>query len=176
MIIDAQHRNYRLALRHLAALRHQYGNAELLSRRNARGRFSQRGQLFQFEVREDTGKRVQFVLHFDYAGGKAKDLLRFQVHVSGPEDVSDDEAIRIIRDNFGGDEKPLPKGWRRRSIYWGHISEGSAPDETVKRKVKDDREKGLQRLAIDFGKASVANRKITARKNRRAGKSKAAKR
>lgn len=172
MIIQAQHRNFALATRHLRELRKKYASAELLSRRNARGRFSNRGQFYVFEVTEATQDKIELVAHFDYGSSKAKDLLRFQVHIIGPADASDDEALRVIREHFSEGEA-YPKGWRQKTIYWGHVMSGEDDGEVEKEFDRDDeRQAHLARLAIGGGERKVS-RRIAVKKNRRAGKKKA---
>jgi len=170
MIISAQHRSYALALRHLRELRRKYPSAELLSRRNARGRYSSRGQFYEFEVTEETQQKIELVLHFDYSSTAARDLLRFQVHVIGPGNVSDDEALRVVREHFTKGGK-YPKGWREKAIYWGHVQ----PWEDVERPIGDDfRVQGLRDMVIAGGEGTVA-RKRTIKTRRRAAKRKAKK-
>jgi hypothetical protein len=122
MIIHSHHRSEALALQHLAALRRKYASAELLSRRNALGRYSSRGRTYVFEVQEKKKKpgRTEYVIHFDY-GTKDKKKgdrrIRFQVHVWGPASTPDPEVIEIIRGRTEG--LPWPSGWRHKAIYWG---------------------------------------------------------
>jgi hypothetical protein len=122
MIIYAYHHNKGLALRHLTALRRKYESAELLSRRNASGRYSKRGQFYVFEVREKKKKpgRTEYVIHFNYGTldkKKGDRRIRFQVHVFGPQGASDREAVEIIKDRTNG--APWPSGWSHKAIYWG---------------------------------------------------------
>lgn len=159
MIISARHRSYALALRHLAALRRQHPKAsvEIISRRNASGKFSKRGIYYQFEVieHEPIGK-LELVLHFDYGGSKATDLIRFQVHITAPGDTDDEEALRIVRDHYTPREKESwPKGWKETKIFWGH----ARGDGDVHREFdpEDERQRYLRRLALG-GEAKIARK------------------
>jgi len=168
MIIESCHRSERLALRHLAQLRREYASAEIISRRNRRGRFSKYGKCFQFEVQEATGEQTEIVLHFDYAGGKDNSrIIRFQIHIIGPADVSDAETLRVVRDHFT-QKKAYPKGWKEKSIHWG-ARRDPEPDRDYNPKI--EREKYLAYLAFS-GEGRTISRKITAKKNRRPRKGK----
>jgi len=83
MIIVGNHRSAALAQRHLRELRreHKGSTVEIISRRNASGRYSGRGQYFWFEVTKLPTNQIELVAHFDYSSRKAKRLLRFQVHI-----------------------------------------------------------------------------------------------
>ena len=168
MIITAQHRNYKLAMRHLAKLRREYASAELLSRRNKRGQFSCRGQFYVFEVTKETQDKIELVAHFDYGSSKARDLLRFQVHIVGPGDVSDNEALRVISEHFE-EGKSYPKGWKQKTIYWGHVMPESSDDVEHEYVREDARQTYLARLAIGSGERRVSRRR-TIKKNRRTRK------
>ena len=171
MIIVGQHRNERLALRHLRDLRREYAPrpVELLSRRNARGEYSARGHYFWFEVGDEPEKRIELVAHFDYASTKAKDLLRFQVHILAPGSVTDDEALGVISDHFNQGKK-YPQGWREKVIYWGHVKDaGSDQGLPHKYNRKDPAELHLARLAIGGGERKVSRRNPV-RTRRRAGR------
>jgi hypothetical protein len=159
MIIHAHHRSKALALRHLAALRRKYGSAELLSRRNAAGRYSKRGQFYVFEVREKAKKpgRTEYVIHFDY-GTKSKkkgdQRIRFQVHVWGPQGATDREAIEAIKARTEG--APWPAGWSHKAIYWG---KGTKPATRT-----DWQNRDLFKTAILGGEASPSHDNRTGRK------------
>jgi hypothetical protein len=119
LIIKARHRNERLALRHLARLKRQWNYAEIDSRRNSRGHFSARGQVWWYEVR-NFDKQLEIVLHFDYVSGskkKGKKDIRFQVHVIGPKGATDAEAIRAVRQRSA--TGAWAKGWKHKAIFWG---------------------------------------------------------
>lgn len=90
----------------------------LLSRRNARGHYSERGHTYVWEVFEKPkGNRIEIVVHFDYGTKKAKNLIQFQVHVFGPSTATDAECVEAIR-RFEKGEKP--QGWKWKEIFWAH--------------------------------------------------------
>lgn len=165
MIIKANHASLSLALRHLTQLKKQFLHAEIISRRNASGHYSERGHVFFFEARGQVKKkqrRTEYVVHFDYdeQGPGRRDLIRYQVHVFGPSGVSDREAIAAIRQIERGES---PKGWKVKTILWG---KNPPPSER-----KDIPLGSLKKSAILGGEASVSSRrKIPARKNRRTRK------
>jgi hypothetical protein len=120
MIIISHHRSKALAHRHLLALRRKYARADLLSQRNAEGRYSSGGQTFVFEVQEKAEPQIEVVIHFDYGSRdpKGDHLIQFQVHLFAPGTETDKEIIGAIRDHAEG--LPYPKGYREKTITWGH--------------------------------------------------------
>jgi hypothetical protein len=173
MIVNGKHRNTELALKHLKALQRQHPNAtvEIISRRNALGRHSKNGQYWYFEVTEHK-LREEYVVHFDYGSRRANDLLRFQVHVTGPG-ASDEVALAEIRDHYANGTR-WKKGWREKVIYWGHVPEGSGPQETVERDFSES-PSGLLSDAANRGYSNLSQRKkirgrATTKKNRSTGK------
>jgi len=162
MIIESRHRNYNLALRHLAALRREYPHAELLSRRRADGRFSNRGQFYQFEVREaETGKGIEFVAHFDYGGGKKRNLITFQLHIFAPEGTTDDEALQAIRDRANGQPWPS-RQWQSRMLEY---QSGVKPFR--KNAGANKLPQGLVNTGVAGGEGSIVSRRDSVRSNRR---------
>ena len=162
MIIISHHRSAALADRKRRDLEARYpeSRVELLSRRNEKGWFSNNGHTFTWEV-TPTGARLELVVHFDYGSEKSKNLIRFQVHVFGPGNATDAEAISAIRQANKGEG--FPKSWRKRAIYWGHPPKSENQTKPLP--------SSLRRTAIAAGAASVvATRQITARSNRRAGR------
>lgn len=163
MIIQSQHRSLALALRHLSALSRKYDSAELLSRRNARGEYSRRGQFYVFEVEtKKKKKRTEYVVHFDYGSvskQKGKRLVRFQVHVFGPCSSKADDVIDAIRE-FNSSEE-WPRGWSHKTIFWGH-PRNEDEDACVWR--KDPISEELREAAIDGGTAKLANHCRTSRR------------
>lgn len=168
MIIVGHHRSATLAQRHLRALRreHKGSSVEIVSRRNASGRYSGRGQYFWFEVVKLPTDRIELVAHFDYASTKAKDLLRFQVHIIGPSKTTDREALEVIVNHFS-DEEPYPRGWKEKIIFWGHTrGDGDVEQEY---NADDSLQTHLAKLAILGGERKVSRRNPV-RKNRRTGR------
>ena len=163
MIIISHHHNADLADRKRGDLEARYPNSrvELISRRNERGWFSDNGHTFTWEV-TPTQKEIELVVHFDYGSnaGPKKDLIRFQVHVFGPGNATDAEAIRAIRQANQGEG--FPDGWRKRAIYWGH------PPKT-KRQTKP-LPSSLRRTALAAGEARVVRRAAAINPNRSVGR------
>jgi len=115
-------------------------------------------------VNEKKEPRAEYVVHFDYASKRDKHTtLRFQFHVFGPGDVSDEEIIEAIHQ--GASAGHYPKGWRERVIYWGRVQKDS--DTRVTRRITPD-ELELSRQNVMGGSA-----KVIARTNRRSKKGKA---
>lgn len=169
MIIKGHHRSLALAEKRKKALSRKHPNStvEIISRRNSKGRHAKNGQYFYFEVTEHK-EREEYVIHFDYGSNKdSRNVLRIQVHITGPGG-SDDEAIKIISDHFENGEK-LPKGWRKKTIYWGHVSEGS--DDEVDREI-DPSIKAIAGAIVTQNNGTVVRRKQI-KTNRRKGKRKA---
>jgi len=157
MIVSGQHRSRALANRHLRALQRQYGDARIISRRNSAGRFSKRGQYYEFEVREKTGKGLEFVVHFDYGGGRKRNLITFQFHVFAPGGVTDEEALQAIRDRAAGKKWPSNQ-WRARMLEY------SRNGKDFKKRPKMP--KGLLDTAVQGGEGRVT-RRDSIRLNRR---------
>lgn len=164
MIISSQHPSAALAERKRKTLEKRYFIVRLLSRRNAAGRFSKRGQHYEWEVFDKPkGKRAEFVVHFDYGSGRTKNLIRFQVHVLGPQEATDEEAISAIRAFERGERK---RGWTWKEIYWSH------PPKSVQGPIDDegeeaDRLRGVRRAAIGAPDEVSVTRKNSVRRNRR---------
>lgn len=167
MIISSQHHSAALASRKRRELEKRYFIVRLLSRRNAAGRFSKRGQHYEWEVFDKPrGKRTEFVVHFDYGSGRKKNLIRFQVHVLGPQDATDEEAISAIRAFERGERK---RGWTWKEIYWSH------PPKSVQGPIDDEEEddeesdklRGVRRAAIGAPDKVSVTRKNSVRRNRR---------
>lgn len=162
MIVISHHRNAALAARKRADLQRANPDSSvtLLSRRSAGGRFSSRGQTFVWEV-QPKNKKLNLVLHFDYGDQGRGKLIQFQVHVEGPGDVSDAEAIEVIQK--AATDGYYPKGWRERAIFW---SKGGT------RYNVNGAEKPLPgtlvRWGIEMGEGSVESRRSPAKSNRRA--------
>jgi hypothetical protein len=172
LIIVGKHRSAALAARHLSALKRQYPDSrvELIARRNGAGRYSSSGHFFWYEVTK-LEEKIELVLHFDYASPKDSRLLRFQVHVTAPGATDDDEAIEVVRQHFTS-KKKWPKGWRQRSIYWGHVLPGT-PEE-VRRKYDPEEHAHIRRITFAGGEGTVTSRRAI-KKNRRPEKRKATK-
>lgn len=152
MVINGRHRSAAHAERHRKELERKHGFAAISARRNDKGRFSSRGRNFTFEV-EDT--KVEYVVHFDYGSKKESNLIRFQVHIEGPE-ASDRDAIDAIKKIEKGE---TPEGWRVRKIRWGHPPHRAKnrPDATTAR---------VQPSAI-FGGSADVSRKTPIKQHRR---------
>jgi hypothetical protein len=175
MIVVGYHRSAALAHKHLLALRREHRDAtvELIGRRTAKGRYSSRGRYFWYEITKHESK-IELVLHFDYGSSRARDLLRFQVHVIGPGNAADDEALRIVRSHFS-EGKRFPVGWRQKTIFWGHSRPGDESDvERDYSKGDDSRIDRLAEIAIGGGEGKVS-RRTTVKTRRRAGKKRAKK-
>lgn len=162
-----------MAKRHLTRLRREYYPREvsIVSRRTQSGKFSKRGQFFYFKIGGKIKEpKMELVLHFDYEGGKQKNrLLRVQVHVILPSDVSDDVAISEIKSYYeteGNTSEDLPSGWKIKTIFWGKPEIGS--EEDVDRPLTR-RETYLAEIATAHGVSRVA-RKVATPKNRRSRK------
>lgn len=161
LIVVSHHRSEALAARKHADLARLYPQASvtLLSRRNARGAFSERGQTFVWEVIERE-KRIELVLHFDYGDEGGRDLIRFQVHVFGPGKATDAEAIAAIKQANRGEG--WPKGWNKKAIYW------SKPNSRDRRERQTDPIRpSLRRAALAGGEARMVARKTATPKRRR---------
>lgn len=67
------------------------------------------------------GDRREYVIHFDYGSKKGRNLIRFQVHIQGPE-TTDREAVEVIRrwERDGA----LPKEWKQLTIDWSRPPKG----------------------------------------------------
>ena len=165
MIINAHHRNYSLALQHLAALRRDNPGqqVELLSRRNAAGRYSTRGRSYQFEVigEKPTGEGIEFVAHFDYGSKKKGSVIEMQLHIFVPEGTTDNEALQAIRDRALG--KPWPsKKWKARMLEYKSGKKGLRKNEGANKLPK-----GLVNSAMAEGSGRVTSRSAI-QSNRRA--------
>jgi len=88
----------------------------------------------------------EFVLHFDYGSKKARNLIRFQVHIFGPKGAKDKEVLDAVK----GWEKTgeLPKGWKQIAIDW------TRPPKKRKHSVTSAMA-GVERSALLGGKATV---------------------
>lgn len=149
MIIITHHRSRKLADRNRRQLEKKYFIVRLDARRNDKGRYSTGGHTFVWEVFDKPkGKRIEIVLHFDYGSTKKKNLIQFQVHIFGPSESTDSEAIAAVR-KFERDEKP--KGWKWKEIFWAH------PPKSAQGPIDDDPENedeiaqslaGVRRAAI----------------------------
>jgi hypothetical protein len=164
MIVDSYHRNYSLALRHLAALRRENPGqqVELLSRRNAQGRYSSRGHNFRFEVigEKPTGKGIEFVAHFDYGSKKKGSVIEMQLHIFAPEGTTDNEALQAIRDRALG--KPWPsKKWQARMLEYKSGKKSLRKNEGANKLPK-----GLVNTTMAEGSGRVTSR-VAVSSNRR---------
>lgn len=156
MIIISHHRSLDLADRKRHALLLKYASVELLSRRDAAGRYSSRGRTYIWEVRpkEKKPKRAEFVIHFEY-GAKSKkkgdQRIRFQVHVFGPSGASFDDAIKAIRKRNQGEA--WPEGWSKKAIYW------TKPRQPDKHRT-DPLPSHLRQVAIAAGGATPVSKNL----------------
>ena len=62
------------------------------------------------------GASSEFVVHFDYGSKRKGNVIRVQVHLIGPANASDREAIAATREFFEHEEEPA--GWKVRVIKW----------------------------------------------------------
>lgn len=163
MIVISHHRSAALTDKKRRSLQHANPESQfnLLSRRNARGRFSTNGHKFVWEV-QPKNKKLNLVLHFDYGDqGKGK-LIQFQVHVEGPGETSDADAVEIIQ--TAALEGRYPKGWRERAIFW---SKGGNVRYHVNGAEKH-LPSSLVRQGVAMGEGSVESRRTSTKSNRRA--------
>lgn len=178
MIIVGQHRNLRLAKRHLAQLRRDYAPqaVRIVSRRNAAGVFSVRGQFFYFRISKvQEPERVELVLHFDYQGGKENSkILRIQVHVIIPYGFSDGEILDRLQKDYqsGKEHENLPDDWEIKKITWGKVISGDS-ETKVTRPIEEA--KYLADIAIPAAQrrkvlSRTRARKPSVRENRRTRK------
>src|SRR6185369_13603009 len=136
-LVLGQHRSLALAERHARALQREHARpVEIISRTNAKGEHSARGQFYTFRIQPAKRKpkspggargrgRTEFVLHFDYGDDSAPDmddveagehLVRFQVHVIAPKGTTDERAIKAVE--FWNQEGKAPKGFKVKSIFY----------------------------------------------------------
>lgn len=118
--IVVQSRSRELAERRARDLRRKYDaeKVEIIARRSASGRYSERGQFFTIRITPKSA--TEYVLHFDYGSNKKgkKQLIRFQLHLVGPNDATDAEAIAVgIAIDLG--VQSVEK-WEFKTITWGH--------------------------------------------------------
>ena len=155
MIVDSHHRNHSLALRHLSALRRENPGqqVELLSRRNAQGRYSYRGHHFQFEViGEKPSGEIEFVAHFNYGSVKRGSVIELQLHIFAPESTTDDEALEAIRDRANG--KPWPsKKWRSTLLEYKSGKKGFRKNQGANKLPK-----GIINSAVAGGAGRITSR------------------
>lgn len=164
MIIQSHHGSAALASRKRRELEKRYYVVRLLSRRNGRGQYSASGHTFVWEVFNKESGRTEFVVHFDYGGERGKNLIRFQVHVIGPEGATDEEAISAIR-KFERGEKP--KAWKWKEIYWAHPKAFSPQGPIEEDEKAEELLQAVRRGAIGSPNSVSVARKNTVRINRR---------
>lgn len=166
MIIQSHHQSAALAERKRSELEKKYFIVRLLSRRNDKGNFSNRGHNFIWEVFDKPkGKRIELVLHFDYGDEGGKNTIRFQVHVFGPSEATDSEAISAVRKLEKGER---PKGWKFKEIFWSH-----PPGHTPRGPIgEEDAEKlaSARRAAIGAPSEVRVTRKNPISRDRRANR------
>jgi len=114
------HRSEALAERHRRQLERQYGGVWIIAeRRSQRGYRSRRGRQFRFDqIAEQT---AEYVVHFDYGKKKKGNVIDVQVHLVGPANAADAEAIQAATDLMVGYD--LPQGWEAKVIAWRDKSE-----------------------------------------------------
>ena len=132
--VYGEHRSRDLAERRARELERKYGVPyEITERRDARGRYNERGRSFTFE-RGKAEKEKEYVLNFDYKSKPHRgNAVAVQVHIFAPSGLKKDEVRKAFYDWL--DEKPLPEGWRVAVMDWQHAqTEGSAstPEELDK--------------------------------------------
>lgn len=104
-------------------------SVELVSRRNAKGKFSSRGHFFVFRVKKRKRRPIvkrEYVVRFSYQARKKGTNKLIEIHLEGPNRNDRDKVIAIVIEWIKTGK--IKRFWKVRSIDWqGGDAEG--PDE-----------------------------------------------
>lgn len=146
-LVHAQHKSLALAEAHRRQLANRYAApTAIVARQTAEGKFSNRGTHWTFRVQRT---QTEYVVHFDYKSRRGAHAVDVQVHLLGPSNADDDDAIEAAA-RFMKDQR-VPRGWKVKIIGWR-----GGDQETTPGKMRDAADR--LRFAI-YGNVDVTRKR-----------------